>query len=359
MIRDNRRFIAILLANFFFFLNFSSLMVLPRYFVELGATPSMIGSLMAVFSLTVLLSLPLVGYLADRLSRKYLFWAGSLLMVFSTAAFAFYEALALSMYVWRILEGLAFACAFGVSGAMVYDIAPPDRRQRLLSILTVSNISTHALGPILAEYLLVNHGSLHCFMTAAILGLIGFLISLDMPDHRAASGGVMRPDRQSLPVVGGALLLGLIFGALIVFVPPMMLELGMMHTKLFFSFFVLGSLLLWPLLKHVIGTRFWFAAVVLLLILPLSISWVDGYRELLPLALLFGFGYGYIYPVLNMRMIDIYPTAHGSANALFVWVFNLGMLLASLIMGQLIMLWGYKLSFLALGSLGLLLLLGF
>ncbi len=337
-------FLIVLIANFLFFFNFSELMLLPRYFVELGAAPAELGRLMGIFSLVVVVVLPIIGHFSDRICRRNLFVAGSLLLSLSTFAFGLLSEISSLSYILRALQGVAFASAFGISGALVYDVAGAGNSRRLLGVLTVSNISTHALGPIFGELIMTTLGFGWFFMTAAAFGLVAALLGMKMPSriYPSESG---RPKGGAFRFVAADFIVGLIFGAVIIFIPPYMLLLGLSHTSVFFTAFVGGSLLMWAMLfsrmDRIDERLMWAGSVMLVILLPLFMPH-DGYAGLVVLAVLFGLGYGYLYPSLNSYIIDAYSqNLRGFANSVFVWTFNLGMLGASLGGGYLIGAVGY------------------
>ncbi len=339
MDKTTRRFAVILLANFFFFLNFSALMLLPKYVVFLGYGPEEIGRIMGAFSLTVLIALPVVGMVAEKASRKALFLMGAALMGFATPLYALTTECGAAMLSLRVLQGLGFASAFGISGALVFDVAAESARLRLLGILTVANISTHALGPALGEYIIHHLGYAAFFFSGGILGCVALGIGLMLPGRSYPAADRLRPRREALPVMAASTALGLVFGGAVIFLPPYLVTLGMHDSSPFFIALVGGSLAVWGIFpRWIAGVRFrcaWTLMVILFVVLPLGSGAISGMVSLVLLALLFGAGYGYLYPRLNAHMIELYPTHRGLANTLFVWSFNVGMLAASFVMGPL------------------------
>lgn len=350
-------FPVILAASFFFFLNFSELMLLPKYIAHLGLSPVDIGLVMGTFSVTVLVTLPFAGILAERLSRRVVFLFGAALLCLATPFYARVQDMGTLVFALRIVQGVGFASAFGVLGAMVFDIAAPGSRRYFLGILTAVNISTHAIGPALGEYVIHAHGYSLFFLTAGLLGCVGLAAGFFLPG--GTSSGQSRPFslKEGLPYLAASAVLGTVFGSQVIFVPAFLLTRGMDSSAAFFVSFVAGSLMVWAFLHRRLralgDARSWTLSLVALLIFPFGIPFLGGAIWLSVLALVFGIGYGYLYPTLNALAMDAYPDRRSVANSLFVWSFNLGMLLASLGFGAVSEEWGYDSAFVLSGILGL------
>lgn len=359
MRRFTRERITLLAAHFFFFLNFSGLILLPKYFAQSGLSPLDIGILMGSFSLSVLLALPAAGLLSEKIPSRTLFIMGAGLMAFPSAAYMAFHNSFTALALLRILQGIGFSCAFGIIGAMVSRDADARERRFLLGVLTVVGISTHALGPALAEYLIRRYGYATFFAGASAFGLAAFLTGFALPFRAAALTGRAAERYHVLP--GSTILsvfLGVIFGSVAIYLPLHLAELGVNDSSLFFIPFVMGSLLTWTSLhRYVMSWPDSIAQTVscglMILLLACSIR-LDMVYVLIMLSLLFGIGYGYLYPALNASFMDANPTREGRANAFFVWSFNLGMFASSLGFGYLSESMGYAGAFMALACLGFL-----
>ena len=357
MARLSREYLVLLGAHFFFFLNFSELILLPKYFLTLGLGPSLIGLLMGAFSVSVLVSLPAAGFISEKVPRKALFMAGIVLLAVPTLLYGASSDHLGVLFVLRILQGIGFSSTFGIIGAMVAEVSTPDERKLLLGIITVAGIMTHAIGPALGEFLIGTFGYPALFASAATFGFIAFLLSFLLP-VRVSGGWPGLAGVNMAPVMGAAtLVLGVVFGSAIIFLPPFLMTRGVTDSSPFFISFVFGSMLVWTVLYRRIRSLperiSWASASVLLVLLPLCISWADRGLIFIVLALLFGIGYGYLYPTLNASMIAVNPNHQGIANALFVWSFNVGMLVASVGFGFLCESIGYVAAFQAVGVVGI------
>jgi predicted MFS family arabinose efflux permease len=254
-----------------------------------------------------------------------------------------------ALFLLRVIQGIGFSCAFGIIGAMVARGAGDTGRRRLLGMLTVVGISTHALGPALGEYLIAVPGFPTFFTSAAAFGLVACALGFLLPPH--APGGFQGLGRLDLSprTAFSSVMLGVVFGAVVVFLPPYLLTRGVQNSSPFFIAFVLGSLATWTVLNRFVRSLgeipLRLAASTLLAAILLFIHAAGEPASLVLLSIAFGIGYGYLYPALNAGLIQANPEAEGLANALFVWSFNLGMLVVSAGFGFLSEWTGYESAF--------------
>ncbi|HHO76950.1 MAG TPA: MFS transporter [Deltaproteobacteria bacterium] len=358
----NLSFLVLLIANFFFFLNFSQLMLLPKFIVHLGLGPADIGLIMGMFSISVLIALPFVGTVSEKTDKKKVFIFGTLLMFGATPMYVYVQTLGAYILVLRVIQGVGFSCALGVTAAMVFEIVPDSSRRYLLGVLTVFNISTHAIGPAFGEYIIRTAGFDMFFLTAGCFGFVAFFCGFFLPRVSICEEKKAFALSRAFPHITATAVLGIVFGSAVIFLPPYLMTTGIPDSSLFFVAFVCGSLVVWIFLYkvfHGIGERAaWIVSVILLLMLPSGVSGLNSLAMLVLLSGLFGVGYGYLYPTLNTLFIDdIYPGMRGLSSSLFVWSFNLGMLLASFGFGHMSGTFGYQLSFAITALAGIVLLL--
>ncbi|PKN96368.1 MAG: hypothetical protein CVU43_21055, partial [Chloroflexi bacterium HGW-Chloroflexi-5] len=106
------------------------------------------------FTVSVVIALPVVGLISETLSRRLLFMLGSAFMALPTMFYFDVKGMGMELFILRILQGIGFSCAFGVTGAIVSDNSSASDGKYLLGILTVVGLLTQAIGPSLGEYLI-------------------------------------------------------------------------------------------------------------------------------------------------------------------------------------------------------------
>jgi MFS family permease len=127
--------------------------LLPLLARELGATPPMVGFVVAASTLTgIVLKLP-AGAWSDVLGRRPMLLLGTI--VFATMPFTYLGVVSLGALVAvRFLHGAATAIVGPVASASLSDVAPPARRATWLSTYSTVQGAGQALGPVLAGYLI-------------------------------------------------------------------------------------------------------------------------------------------------------------------------------------------------------------
>jgi MFS family permease len=315
---------------------------------------------MGAFSLSVVISLPAVGFLSDMISRRILFMTGSLLMAVPTIFYPEARDMGAGLYILRALQGVGFSCAFGVAGAIVSESRGGADGTFFLGMLAMAGLLSQAVGPALGEYLIRISGYEALFRTAFLFGTLSFCASLFLGPgmHRRI------PDRKgvrlSYPVLAATSVLGVVFGSMVIFLPPYLMTCGVNDSSPFFVSFVLGGFFVWTVFYRALkvrqGSALWMIMSLLLVIPLIFIRTAGSLVMLITISLIGGIGYGYLYPTLNAGMIGRNPASRGMANALFIWSFNVGMLAASIGFGYLCESAGYEKAFLMTAAAGFMLL---
>lgn len=124
--------------------------VLPFYALQLHATPSQIGWIIAAFSIAQLLSAPLWGRVSDRYGRRPALLIGLLAAAAAYIVFGFADSLML-LFVSRFIQG-AGGGTTGVAQAYVADTVRPADRARALGWLSSATSAGVVVGPILGTF---------------------------------------------------------------------------------------------------------------------------------------------------------------------------------------------------------------
>ena len=119
--------------------------LLPFYAERLGASATLVGILIAAFSLAQLVVAPLWGRFSDRYGRRPAILAGLLVTAMAYLLFAFAGSLAL-LLVSRLLQGVGGG-TIGVIQAYVADASPVDRRTKSLGWLSAVTSLGAVAGP--------------------------------------------------------------------------------------------------------------------------------------------------------------------------------------------------------------------
>ena len=126
--------------------------LLPFYATKLGASATMVGILIAAFSIAQLASAPLWGRFSDRYGRRPALLAGLLVSAVAYVIFAYASTLWL-LLVSRVVQGLGGG-TIGVVQAYVADASDPKDRAKSLGWLSAATSFGAVVGPAIGSALI-------------------------------------------------------------------------------------------------------------------------------------------------------------------------------------------------------------
>ena len=150
--RDQFRQLSVLIAvSFVDMLGFAIVLpLLPFYGLKLGATPEMVGWMIASFSIAQLVASPIWGRVSDRYGRRPALMIGLLASAFAFLVFGFANALWL-LFLSRVVQG-AGGGTTGVAQAYVSDTVAPADRARALGWLSAATSAGVMVGPAIGSF---------------------------------------------------------------------------------------------------------------------------------------------------------------------------------------------------------------
>ena len=156
--------------------------VLPRYVHgPLDAGNIAVGVVIGSYAVTGLLLRPLAGRFADRRGRKPAVLLGSVLV--AIAGFLYLLPLGVAGLIGaRLVLGAGEGTVFTAGSAWIVDIAPPERRGRVIGLYGLAVWSGLSVGPLVGELLLHASGYTAVWLFAGAAPLVGALIALRLPD---------------------------------------------------------------------------------------------------------------------------------------------------------------------------------
>lgn len=156
--------------------------VLPRYVHgPLDGGDVAVGIVIGSYAVTGLLLRPFAGRLADRRGRRSTVLLGSFLV--AVAGFLYLLPLGIpGLIAARLLLGAGEGTVFTAGSAWIVDIAPPERRGRVIGLYGLAVWSGLSIGPLVGELLLNASGYTLVWLFAGVAPLVGALIALRLPD---------------------------------------------------------------------------------------------------------------------------------------------------------------------------------
>lgn len=129
--------------------------ILPKMKTELDISQFKVSLIISVFSIAAALSIPVLGYLSDRFSRKaviipslILYGAGGLLAGFAAAWFS-------NAYTWilagRVMQGLGAAGTAPIAMALTGDLFKGGKQSKVLGLVEASNGFGKVISPIIGS----------------------------------------------------------------------------------------------------------------------------------------------------------------------------------------------------------------
>jgi MFS transporter, ACDE family, multidrug resistance protein len=129
--------------------------ILPKMKTELGVTQFKVSLVISVFSVAAAISIPILGYLSDRFSRKaiiipalILYGSGGLLAGSAAAWFS-------NPYIWiltgRVMQGMGAAGTAPIAMALTGDLFKGAEQSKVLGLVEASNGFGKVISPIIGS----------------------------------------------------------------------------------------------------------------------------------------------------------------------------------------------------------------
>jgi MFS family permease len=160
----------------------SVLPVLPRYIHgPLDSGDVAVGIVIGAYAVTGLLLRPVAGRLADTWGRKPTVLAGAVLVALS--GLLYLPSLGLAGLIFaRLILGAGEGAVYTAGSVWIVDLAPEERRGRVLGLYGLAVWGGLSVGPLLGEVLLDAGGYDLVWIVAAALPILGALFALAARD---------------------------------------------------------------------------------------------------------------------------------------------------------------------------------
>ncbi|HEX2096082.1 MAG TPA: MFS transporter, partial [Solirubrobacterales bacterium] len=329
--------------------------VLPRYVhgpLEGGNVA--VGVVVGSYAVTGLLLRPFAGRFADRRGRKPAVLLGSAIV--AAAGFLYLLPLGVpGLIVARLLLGAGEGTVFTAGSAWIVDIAPPERRARVIGLYGLAVWSGLSVGPLLGELLLHASGYTAVWLFAGAAPLAGALIALRLPDPFHP---VVASERHPLiareAIRPGAALALASFGYATVasFVVLHLDARGVGHGATVFGAFatmvVLTRLVGGDLPDRIGPARVAVAAAAGEAVGLATMAFAHSFGVAIAGALLMGAAFSLLYPSLSVIVVSRVPeTRRGAALGTFTAFFDAGIGIGAPLAGLVAAFAGYEGAFLA------------
>jgi len=151
--------------------------LLPIYADQLGATALEIGLINAGFSLSLMVSLPFMGRLSDRIGRKVFLCSGLALLTIASICFIWAQN-PLQLILVRIFQGIGASMHLPIAQAYLGDITPKGEEGKWMGHFNAILFSGMSLGPLFGGVLTDLFSINTTFLVMAALCLIGLIATI-------------------------------------------------------------------------------------------------------------------------------------------------------------------------------------
>jgi MFS family permease len=330
--------------------------VLPRYIHgPLGSGDVAVGIVIGSYAATGLLLRPLAGRFADHRGRRPTVLAGSLIV----AASGFLYLLPLGvpgLILARLALGAGEGTVFTAGSAWIVDLAPPERRGRVIGLYGLAVWSGLSIGPLLGELLLHASGYTVVWVFAGAAPLLGACIAARLPEPfqpRAVDGEEHHPliAREAIRPGAALALASIGYATVAAFVVLHLDARGVGHGATVFGAFatmvVLTRLLGGDLPDRVGPARVATAAALVEAVGLTTIAVAQSLAVALAGALAMGAAFSLLYPSLSLIVVGRVPeTRRGAALGTFTAFFDAGVGLGAPLAGLAAAATGYQGAFL-------------
>jgi len=322
--------------------------LLPLYLITFGASSTVIGAVMAVFTITAIAMRIPVGLLIDRVGRKPFLLYG--IAFFSAGNLGYLWASSiLLMLPFRVLHGLGWSgCTTAVS-TISADIVPHARRGDLMGYAGMASSLASALGPVLGFAIFYRFDYSGVFLGASALLVLSFIFAVPVAEPKRAFVETYKAKRwidsimvkESLDPAIGVAFLSFGHGGILTFLPIHALKIGVTNPGIWFGVYAASILLSRPIAGPISDRVSRRAVIIPGLILNIAgivlLAIATTSNGLMAAAIVGGFGTGAAQPALMTQAVDRSDgQRRGRSLAQFQFFYDLGIGIGSLTLGALL-----------------------
>jgi len=228
--------------------------LIPLYLITFGASSTVIGAVMAVFTVTATAMRIPIGLYIDKIGRKPFLLYGIVFFAVGRLGYLWAPSILL-MLPFRVLHGLDWSgCTTAVS-TISADIVPPARRGELMGYAGMASSLASALGPVLGFALYYRYQFTGVFLGAGAVLILSFLFALPVSEPQRPQSTPEKSDRtldkimvkESIDPAIGVAFLSFGHGGILTFLPIQALQIGLINPGIWFGVYALCILLSRPI----------------------------------------------------------------------------------------------------------------
>ena len=347
-----------------FFAAFQLFPTAPLRLLELGASRAESGLFLAIFTVGSSLGALVTGQMADRIGHRRMLVSSATAFTLIMSTYAFLP-VRWGFYTLAPFHGAVWSGLITSTVAMLGGILPEEGRAQGMSWYGLASPLGVVFGPSIGVAI-YQHGSFRtmCLLLALCFLVLSLLARFLPPDAHLESHEkppMQWPDRPVLMLSSVLLFVAFSYGALTSYSTQEAISLGFKWPSAFLSCLAMGMVSMRLVMARAgFGEKpsRWLPWMLLLAIAGMSIMalggsrWEQGGGHLglvrhVVAALLYGAGYSMVYMLLNTEVLNVVtPARRGAAFGTFMFAFDSGIGLGSLLLGSLIgatsFAWGWR-----------------
>jgi MFS family permease len=322
--------------------------LIPLYLITFGASSTVIGAVMAVFTVTATAMRIPIGLYIDKIGRKPFLLYGMVFFAVGKLGYLWAPSILL-MLPFRVLHGLGWSgCTTAVS-TISADIVPPARRGELMGYAGMASSLASALGPVLGFALYHRYQFTGVFLGASAVLILSFLVALPVSEPQRPQSTPKKSDRpldniivkESIDPAIGVAFLSFGHGGILTFLPIHALQIGLANPGIWFGIYAVCILLSRPIAGPISDKVSRQAVIIPGLILNIAgillLAFSTSSNWLIAAAIFGGFGTGAAQPALMTLAVDQSSAERrGQSLAQFQFFYDLGIGIGSLTLGALL-----------------------
>ncbi len=344
---------------------------LPTYIQSMGGTTQQVGLVMSCFAIGLIASRTWLGKVADRRSRKLVILIGAFVAASAPVGYLLVHSILGLGYI-RAFHGISIA-AFTIGySALVVDLAPIQHRGTLIGYMNLAVPIGMSIGPALGGFLQQSGKSFFpegtgyevLFLLSIACGILALLLASQIKESSLPGstsqknanskliqrefGQLVKDPGLMIPTIV-LLLIGLVFGSLIAFLPLFITELQLDFNVGFFYTVVAISSFSVRLFVGQASDRygrglFISGSIVCYIISMILLTQAETPAMFILSAIAEGSGAGILIPLVLALISDrSYANERGKVFALCMGGFDVGIAMGGLILGSLAtVLGGYR-----------------
>lgn len=327
--------------------------VLPLYIKgPLDAGDFAVGFLVGAFAFTGIAGRPIAGFLADTRGRRLVAMLGSSLAAIAGLLYFVPGGIPV-LLLSRLVLGAGEGMVFTAGAAWVVDLAPEDRRGRVIGLYGLSVWTALSAGPPIGDLLYRAADFELVWAVATLVPLLAVFVASRVPEAFRPDAAPRRRSliaREALAPGSALALKTWGYAALASFIVLMLDERGIGHGAAAFTAFaamvVITRLVAGDLPDRVGPLRCAFGAALVEAAGLVIIATSDTLTTAIVGATIMGAAFSTLYPSLSLHVVNqVSEDRRGAALGTFTAFFDVGMAVGSPAVGVAAALWGYEAAF--------------